>query len=47
MYREPTVTGRKSELKSTFWIITLSKIKEERILKAIREKETVTYQGVP
>ena len=29
-------------------IITLPKIKEkERILKAAREKETVTYQGVP
>ena len=29
-------------------IITLSKIKDkERILKAAREKETVTYKGVP
>ena len=29
-------------------IITLAKIKEkERILKAAREKETVTYEGVP
>ena len=29
-------------------MITLSKIKEkERILKAAREKETVTYKGVP
>ena len=29
-------------------IITLAKIKDkERILKAAREKETVTYQGVP
>ena len=28
-------------------IITLAKIKEERILKAPREKETVTYRGVP
>ena len=29
-------------------IITLSKIKEkERILKAAREKETVTYKGLP
>ena len=29
-------------------IITLLKIKDkERILKAAREKETVTYQGVP
>ena len=29
-------------------IITLTKIKdEERILKAAREKETVTYKGVP
>ena len=29
-------------------IITLVKIKkEERILKAVREKETVTYKGVP
>ena len=29
-------------------IITLDKIKEkERILKAVREKETVTYKGVP
>ena len=27
-------------------IITLAKIKEERILKAAREKETVTYKGV-
>ena len=29
------------------FIITLPKIKEERILKAAREKETVTYKGVP
>ena len=28
-------------------IITLPKIKEERILKAAREKERVTYKGVP
>ena len=28
-------------------IITLAKIKEERILKAARQKETVTYKGVP
>ena len=28
-------------------IITLPKIKEERILKASSEKETVTYKGVP
>ena len=29
-------------------IITLPKIKDkERILKAVREKETVTYRGVP
>ena len=29
-------------------IITLDKIKEkERILKAVREKETVTYKGLP
>ena len=28
-------------------IITLAKIKEERILKAAREKERVTYKGVP
>ena len=28
-------------------IITLTKIKEERILKTAREKETVTYKGVP
>ena len=28
-------------------IITLSKIKQERILEAAREKETVTYKGVP
>ena len=28
-------------------IITLPKIKEERIIKAAREKETVTYRGVP
>ena len=27
-------------------IITLSKMKEERILNAAREKETVTYKGV-
>ena len=28
-------------------IITLPKIKDERILKAVKEKETVTYKGVP
>ena len=28
-------------------IITLPKIKEERILKRAREQETVTYKGVP
>ena len=28
-------------------IITLAKIKQERILEAAREKETVTYKGVP
>ena len=28
-------------------IIILPKVKEERILKAAREKETVTYKGVP
>ena len=28
-------------------IITLPKIKEERILEAAREKDTVTYKGVP
>ena len=28
-------------------IITLPKIKQERILKAAKEKETVTYKGVP
>ena len=28
-------------------IITLPKIKEERILKAAKENETVTYKGVP
>ena len=28
-------------------IITLFKIKDERILKASREKKTVTYKGVP
>ena len=28
-------------------IITLPKIKDKRILKAAREKETVTYKGVP
>ena len=28
-------------------IITLAKIKEERILEAAREKDTVTYRGVP
>ena len=28
-------------------IITLAKIKEERILEAAREKHTVTYEGVP
>ena len=27
--------------------ITLAKFKDERILKAAREKETVTYKGVP
>ena len=32
----------------TYIIITLAKIKDkERILKAAREKETVTYKGVP
>ena len=32
----------------TYIIITLPKMKEkERILKAAREKETVTYKGVP
>ena len=28
-------------------IITLPKIKQERILEAAREKDTVTYKGVP
>ena len=28
-------------------IITLPKVKQERILEAAREKETVTYKGVP
>ena len=28
-------------------IITLAKIKQERILEAAREKERVTYKGVP
>ena len=28
-------------------IITLPKMKEERIVKAAREKDTVTYKGVP
>ena len=28
-------------------IITLAKIKEERILEAAREKDTVTYKGFP
>ena len=28
-------------------IITLPKIKDERVLKAAREKETVTYKGIP
>ena len=28
-------------------IITLPEIKEERILEAAREKDTVTYKGVP
>ena len=28
-------------------ITTLAKVKDERILKAAREKETVTYKGVP
>ena len=28
-------------------IIKLPKIRDERILKAAREKETVTYKGVP
>ena len=33
---------------SRYIIIKLSKIKDkERILKAAREKETVTYKGVP
>ena len=33
---------------SRFIIITLPKIHDkERILKAVREKETVTYKGVP
>ena len=27
--------------------ITLAKIKKERILKAAREKDTVSYKGVP
>ena len=31
----------------THIIIILPKIKEERILKAAREKDTVTYKGVP
>ena len=31
-----------------YFIITLLKIKDkERIVKAAREKETVTYKGVP
>ena len=31
----------------TMYIITLPKIKDkERILKAVKEKETVTYKGV-
>ena len=35
--------------KNTPWhiIITLPKVKKERILEAAREKETVTYKGVP
>ena len=28
-------------------IITLPKIKQERILEAAREKDTVTYKGLP
>ena len=28
-------------------IITLPKIKQDRILESAREKETVTYKGVP
>ena len=28
-------------------IITLAKIKQERILEAAREKDTVTYKGLP
>ena len=33
---------------ASYIIITLAKIKEKkRILKAAREKETVTYKGVP
>ena len=28
-------------------IITLAKIKDERILKAAREKDMVTYKGLP
>ena len=31
----------------THIIITLPKMKEERILEAAREKETVTYKGLP
>ena len=35
--------------KHTPWhmIITLPKIKDERILRASREKETLSYKGVP
>ena len=32
---------------SRYIIITLAKIKQERILEAAREKDTVTYKGVP
>ena len=44
----PKEVGPKEEHTPRHIIITLPKIKEkERILEAAREKETVTYKGVP
>ena len=44
--RVPKMLGPKRNT-PRYIIITLPKIKDERILKAAREKETVTYKGVP
>ena len=45
--RVPNTLGRRKHT-PRYIIITLAKIKEkERILKAAREKDTVTYKGVP